>query len=149
MKKALFVVLLAWTLAVPSCAQGQANVEGEKAAIREAVLNYIGGWYEANPARMEKALDAELVKRYVEKSPTGKSILISIGARAMVDYTRAGGGSKTPKEKRQNEVTILDASGGIATAKALSADYIDYLHLAKIDGQWKIVNVLWESRHPR
>ena len=46
-------------------------------------------------------------------------------------------------------VTILDASGGIATANALSADYIDYLHLAKIDGEWKIVNVLWERRHPR
>jgi hypothetical protein len=148
MKKTLFVVLLAWTLAVSCCAQGQANVERENAAIREAVLNYIEGWYEANPARMEKALDAELVKRCVEKSPTGKSVLISIGARTMVDYTRAGGGSKTPKEKRQNEVVILDASGGIATAKALSADYIDYVHLAKIDGQWKIVNVLWKSRHP-
>jgi hypothetical protein len=41
MKKALFVILLAWTLAVSCCAQGQANIEREKAAIREAVLNYI------------------------------------------------------------------------------------------------------------
>jgi hypothetical protein len=46
-------------------------------------------------------------------------------------------------------VTVLDASGGIATAKAVSADYIDYAHLVKIDGQWKIVNVLDEARFTR
>jgi len=46
MKKALVVVLLAWTLAVPCCAQGQANGEREKAGIREAVLNYT---FERNP----------------------------------------------------------------------------------------------------
>jgi hypothetical protein len=46
-------------------------------------------------------------------------------------------------------VTILDASGTTATAKARSADYIDCAHLAKIDGQWKIVNVLWEPRRQK
>jgi hypothetical protein len=25
-------------------------------------------------------------------------------------------------------------------------DWIDYLHLAKYDGRWKIVNVLWEMK---
>jgi hypothetical protein len=26
------------------------------------------------------------------------------------------------------------------------ADWIDYLHLAKVDGRWVIVNVLWELK---
>ena len=28
--------------------------------------------------------------------------------------------------------------------KAVAEEYVDYLHLAKHNGQWKIVNVLWE-----
>jgi len=37
----------------------------------------------------------------------------------------------------------------VATAKTVSTQYIDYLHLARIDGQWKIVNVLWRPRQTR
>ena len=29
---------------------------------------------------------------------------------------------------------------------ALSTQYVDYLHLAKFNGEWKIVNVIWEFR---
>jgi hypothetical protein len=26
------------------------------------------------------------------------------------------------------------------------ADWIDYMHMAKVDGRWVIVNVLWERK---
>jgi hypothetical protein len=26
--------------------------------------------------------------------------------------------------------------------------WVDYMHLGKIDGEWKIINVLWEMRRP-
>ena len=26
------------------------------------------------------------------------------------------------------------------------ADWVDYLQMAKVDGRWVIVNVLWESK---
>ena len=33
----------------------------------------------------------------------------------------------------------------MAAVKTVSPEYIDYLQLAKINGQWRIVNVLWEA----
>jgi hypothetical protein len=30
--------------------------------------------------------------------------------------------------------------------KAEMADWIDYMHMAKVDGRWVIVNVLWETK---
>jgi hypothetical protein len=30
--------------------------------------------------------------------------------------------------------------------KAVMADWIDYIHMAKVDGRWVIVNVLWELK---
>ena len=31
-------------------------------------------------------------------------------------------------------------------AKAVMSGWIDYMHLAKWNGEWKIVNVLWELK---
>lgn len=46
------------------------------------------------------------------------------------------------------EVIIFDMTGQIATAKLIAWWGIDYMHLAKYDGKWKIVNVLWQT-HPQ
>jgi len=144
--KAVFVVLLAWAVAPCGFPQESTEIEREKAAIRQAALHYLEGWYEGNASRMETALHPELVKRSIDQLPTGRSVVRSLTALTMVEFTRAGGGKNTPKEKQKNEVTVLAVDGDIATAKTISADYIDYLHLVKVDGQWKIINVLWQPK---
>ncbi len=35
-----------------------------------------------------------------------------------------------------------------ASVKLIAEWGIDYMHLAKYEGQWKIVNVLWQSHPP-
>ena len=42
-------------------------------------------------------------------------------------------------------VEVVDVLDRTATAKLTAAWGIDYLHLARYDGVWKIVNVLWQS----
>ncbi len=69
-----------------------------------------------------------------------------MGATNLVQSTRAGYGTKTPKEKQQKDVTILDLFGNTASVKVVASDWIDYMHLAKWNGEWKIVNVLWELK---
>jgi hypothetical protein len=58
--------------------------------------------------------------------------------------TRSRASSPTPKEKRQNDVTVLDVFENAASVKVVATDWIDYLHVAKFNGRWVIVNVLWE-----
>lgn len=64
-------------------------------------------------------------------------------APLMVKLTREGGGKDTAKDQRQIEVVVLDAHKNTASVKVTSAQYIDYLHLVKWDGQWVILNVVW------
>lgn len=61
----------------------------------------------------------------------------------MVEATRKGGGKAVAPEKRAVKVTVLDVCRGIASVRVDSVAYIDYLHLAKSEGGWKIVNVIW------
>jgi hypothetical protein len=130
-------------VAVPAAAQSGAD----SAAIRSAALDYVEGWYDGNADRMARALHPELVKRIVvSDTATGRSVLQNMGASALVNGTRHGYGKETPKERRQKDVRVLDVFGNAASAKAIMADWIDYMQLAKVDGRWVIVNVLWERK---
>ena len=145
--KALFSILFLALISCASTARAQTpSAEAERAAIKQTALDYIEGWYEGNAERMEKALHPELAKRIVHTSPEGRSRLDQMGAMTLVQFTRRGGGKDTPKEKQQKDVTILDVFENAASVKVVASEWIDYLHMAKSNGRWVIVNVLWEMK---
>ncbi len=115
----------------------------DQAAIRQAALDYLEGWYNADAVRMERALHRELAKRIVS-SAGGTERFSSLTKAQMVEATKNGGGKSRPANTRAIKVDVLDVYRDIATVRTECADYVDYLHLAKSEGQWKIVNVLWQ-----
>jgi hypothetical protein len=139
--------LIAIVLFVSISALAQTETPDENAAITKTALNYIEGWYEGDAARMESALHPELAKRMIYTDPkSGRSQFNHMGAMALVQGTRRGGGKQTPKEKQLKEVTILDRFNNAAIVKIVASDWIDYLSVAKFNGEWKIINVLWELK---
>lgn len=66
----------------------------------------------------------------------------------MVEMTRTGGGSSIPAEQRNVVVEVLEVSGDIAVARASSSEYLEYLSLARCNGQWTIINILWRFQSP-
>lgn len=122
-----------------------ADPDADALAIRQAALDYVEGWYDADVARMTRAVHPELAKRIVI-TEDGVSRLEQMGASKLVSNVRKGGGQKTPPERRQKDVTILDRFENAASVKVVASDWVDYLHLARVDGRWVIVNVLWELK---
>ncbi len=120
----------------------------DSAGIRAAALDYIEGWYAADGARMERALHPELAKRNVTSDSLGRTRLIQMSAMSLVMGTRGGGGSRIPQAQRLNDVRILDIYGGAASVRVRAATWIDYLHVAKVNNRWVIMNVLWENDPP-
>jgi hypothetical protein len=119
----------------------------DEAAIRQTALDYIEGWYEGDSERMERAMHPELAKRIVHTNQqNGRSRLDQMSAMTLVQGVRRGGGKTTPKEKQQRDVTILDVYQNAASVKIIASDWVDYLHVAKFNGRWVIVNVLWELK---
>ena len=141
---AMFLILLAGTIATAR-AQGAVS-DADKAAITQTALDYLEGWYAGDAERMERALHPELAKRIMRTNPQGQSRLDQMGAMTLVQSTRRGYGKSTPKDKQQKDITILDVFENAASVKAVASDWIDYLHVAKSNGKWVIVNVLWEMK---
>lgn len=119
--------------------------DADKAAITATALDYIEGWYEGNAERMERALHPDLAKRIV-MTKDGRSQLNQMSAMGLVQGVKRGGGKNTPKDKQQKDVTILDVYENAASVKVVASDWVDYLHIAKSNGRWVIVNVLWELK---
>lgn len=141
--KKLLLLGAALLAAAPLRAQSAAD----SAAVRQAALDYIEGWYEGNPERMARALHPELAKRLVRTDrQSGASDVRQMGASELVMQTRRGGGKETPRERQRKEVHLLDIYNDVASVKVDADTWIDYMHLARSDGRWKIVNVLWAIR---
>ena len=145
MKKAALFLLLPAIFAFQINAQTKVS-DADKAAITATALDYIEGWYEGNAERMERALHPDLAKRIVRTNDKGQSSLGQMSAMGLVQGVKRGGGKDTPKERQQKDVTILDVYENAASVKVVASDWIDYLHLAKFNGRWVIVNVLWELK---
>lgn len=142
------LVAIAVTILFVAVLHVQAQTKSDAELIKETALDYIEGWYEGDAARMERALHPELAKRIVRTDAGGRSGLGQMGAMQLVLFTRSGGGKSTPKEKQQKDVTVLDIFNNAASAKIIASDWVDFLHLAKWNGHWVIVNVLWEMKPP-
>lgn len=115
-------------------------------AIQQAALDYIESQHKPNSDQMEKALHPRMVKRtFWTDKETGKDYVRETNTESMVilanNYNKKG--DKFPANPKK-EVKLLDVSDKTASVKLIADEWIDYMHLVKLNGQWKIINVLWQ-----
>lgn len=127
-------------------------------AIEEVVLDYFEGWFEGDPARMERALHPDLAKRCLggdarwwgEGLEAGFEKLDSTTAQDMIDATARGVG-KTRLAEGQDpriEIDVEEAYDTIANVTVRSSIYREYVHLIRTGNGWKIVNTVWQRTVP-
>jgi hypothetical protein len=113
--------IVASAVLLNSVAIAQIASPDDHEAITNTALDYIEGWYAGDAERMERALHPELAKRMISTDPkTGRSQFNQIGAMALVQHTRAGGGKKTPQDRQLKEVMILDRYNNAAVVKLVA-----------------------------
>lgn len=122
------------------------QTQQDSLAIKQAALDYIESQHAPNPSRMERALHPRMVKRtFWKDKSTGKDYLRETNAESMILLAESYNKNKdkfpaSPKK----EVKFLDISEKTASVKLIADEWIDYMHLAKLNDTWKIVNVLWQ-----
>ena len=143
MKQTILAIAVAAALLSPA----RARSPEDTAAIKATALDYIEGWYEGNAERMERALHPDLAKRIVEKKRGSEELVLdNMDAKSLIAATAKGGGKNTPPDKQQKDVTILDVFENAASVKVVASGWVDYMQMAKWNGRWVIINVLWELK---
>jgi hypothetical protein len=139
-----YLLILILTLVVFSTASAQ---NSDRDAVRQAALDYVEAIYDVNPARVERSVHPDLAKRgfFIKKGETGYSPHIMTFAQLVElakNYNKSG--QAVPKDAPK-EVIVFDVADQTASAKVIASWGIDYLHLAKYNGRWQIINILWQS----
>ncbi|OWP85791.1 hypothetical protein BWK60_12250 [Flavobacterium covae] len=114
--------------------------------IKKVALDYIEAQHNPNPLQMENALHPRMVKRTFWKDKfTGKDFLRETTTESMIliaeSYNKKG--DQFP-EKPKKEILFLDVSNRTASIKLIADEWIDYMHIVKLNGKWTLVNVLWQ-----
>lgn len=134
------IIFLGCQTTIDTAQSQNSAVTEEDNMINKPVYDYVEGWYDKDPDRMKQGLHPKLAKRHPDSSrPDG---LESIDFDMLMGAIPLYGGQKG--EKRRIDIEIFDSVKNIAAVKVTSNEYIDYLHLVKIDNKWVIINALWE-----
>ena len=124
-------------------AQGTA---ADSVAIREAAYNYVGGFYSSDSVKVAKAVHPELVKRII-RTMNGEYRIANMSASELASGAKRfkKPADPNPAEPFKLDIIIYDIAQDIATIKIINnkLKFFDYAQLAKIKGEWKIINVLW------
>ncbi|MEO7967125.1 MAG: nuclear transport factor 2 family protein [Gemmatimonadaceae bacterium] len=122
----------------------------EREAVRQAVLQYVDGFYEGDSTKLVNVLRPELYKYGFDwNAKAGRyegSQMTWSEAMAFANHVKASNRAARPGSPK--EVTLLDVSDQTASAKLKAWWGMDYLLLAKFEGKWMISHVLWQSAPP-
>ncbi|WP_411029957.1 nuclear transport factor 2 family protein [Spongiimicrobium sp. 3-5] len=126
------------------CVQGQ--TQQDSLNIKQVALDYIESQHNVKPEQFERAAHPRMVKRtFWTNKKTGKEYLRETFTDAMIllAETYNQDEDKFP-ENPKKEIIILDVFDRVASVKLIADDWIDYMHIVKLNGKWQLVNVLWQ-----
>ena len=122
------------------------NPRNDSVAVRATVTDYIESYYAGDAARIERSLHPHYLKHVISKSDGSLRMTEKTGLQ-MVQDVRSQGPSELPKSEQTENITVLDVSRDMASAKLVTSHWVDYMTLAKWNGEWKIVSVVLKENN--
>ncbi|WP_448566479.1 nuclear transport factor 2 family protein [Thalassotalea ganghwensis] len=119
----------------------------------QEVLRVSRGYLEAlqqlKPELMKEVMHEELSKHTIQTFADSKQKLRPTTYAQMINFAHNWNkdGTRFPPNPT-NKVIILDSYNGMASVKLISDNWVEYLHLLKIEGKWKIKNLVWDYNAP-
>lgn len=109
----------------------------DPSAIRATVTNYIEAYYTGDAPRMQHTLHPHYMKLMLH----GTIPVRQYTGTDMIGMVQSGA-PDMPAASKTEQVSVLDISGNIASAKLVTPGWVDYMTLSKVDGAWKILSVV-------
>lgn len=121
----------------------------DSSEIKRISLGYLIALQELKPDLMNEVMNDSLNKVTVGFSrKLRKETVTAITKNRMIENARGWNKSNTRfPPKPNNQIKVLDIYHRIATVKLYSDNWVEYLHLIKLDGKWSIINLVWQHKN--
>ena len=145
---AVAVVMLA-LVAAGGAVHPQSRPNPDAEAVRLAALDYVEGVYEVKPDRIRRSVHPTLVKRgFSKRQADGPYVEMHMTFDQLVDLAE-NWNKEGKRDTSIKKVDVLEVLDQTAVAKVTASWGVDYMLLAKYDGQWKTTLIVWQSPPPR
>ena len=116
--------------------------------IKRISLGYLVALQDLKPNLMNEVMNDSLNKLTIGWDPKMKKEYARATTKTqMIEFATSWNKSNTKFPfKPSNNIEILDIYNRIATVKLVSDNWVEYLHLMKLDGKWSIVNLVWQYK---
>ena len=118
-------------------------LEDDVEAITAAALDYLEGYVSGDAVRHARAYHPEAIKRRYTEDEDGIFSMINLSPQTMSDYAAT---QDSPDEADSAEIFIDDVAHDIASVRIYSPRWVDFLHIVKARGEWRLLHVTWHSR---
>jgi hypothetical protein len=139
------------TIGLAASGSGRAQSPSDRDGVRAAVLDYVEGFYEGDTVRLVRSVWPEVRKYgYWRAKPDAPYAGEAMPFADFMSYANRikSGANKTPAGAPK-DITVFDVQDQTASAKLSAWWGTDYLLLAKEQGRWMIIQVLWQSPPPQ
>lgn len=140
MRKAIFFFTLI-VLGLATLAWSKSAGTDENRAITAVAQNYMDAYYTADPALMQRSLHPDFHKRTLH-TVNGQTQITEDSVQAMVEGVDLGSGKDIPRNERVRSIQVLDVYHDAASVKVVTGRWIDYMHLSKLNGEWRVLDVV-------
>ena len=126
---------------------GHAQSANDEQAVKDAVLDYVEGFYEGDTLKIKRSILPEVNKYgYYQPKDSRQYAGEPMSFKEMIKYAANVKAKKRPAPKTApKEIKIFEVLDQTASAKLTAWWGTDYLLLGKYNGKWMIVQVLWQS----
>ena len=128
-------------VSMPALAQSD-----DRDAVRQAALDYVTAVYESRPELIERSVSTELTKHGFSRQKDGSYRRSPMTYQQLLTVAKEWNADRK-RDTSIKEIVVGEVLDQTATALVRAEWGIDFMQLAKIDGRWKILNIVWQS-HP-
>ena len=121
-----------------------AFAQNDKQEIERAILNYVEAFYEADTMKAYLSIAPDLAKKGYY-THNGQVIEAKMNFEQFIRLSQRWKQTQNITPDSPKKITVFDVLDKIASAKVEAKWGIDYFHLAKVNGKWIIMNVLWQE----
>lgn len=121
----------------------------DTAGVRQAVLDYVNGFYVGDSTLFIRSIRPEVYKYGFYRDSTGYRGMQMQWAAFHAFANRVKSSGRPAPATAPKEIVVLDVQDQTAAAKLTAWWGTDYLLLGRYDGRWMVSHVLWQSPPPR
>ena len=121
----------------------------DRVAVRQAALDYVEALYEVDSTRIMRSVHPDLRKYgYYKRDGTYRGTVMTYEQLRGLATRWNENQKRVDPDSAVKEAVVFEVLDQTASAKVVAHWGIDYMHLVKEDGTWKIRQVLWQSPPP-